>query len=291
MPTEKCCQRQVFWNPVPITTHSNTCTNTGTTECVTETARSVKPLRGTGSALVSIAKTEGLATLWRGLSLTLFMAAPSNIVYFTGYELLRDSSPISAYTTLNPLLCGALARVLAGTAVAPLELLKTRLQSVPNNQSMLSTLIKDLGSELKIKGPQVLFRGLTLMLWRDVPFSGVYWASYEYFKALFDKNLNVTGKPDSELFVHSFLAGSVSGSIAALLTNPFDVGKTRLQISNEKEKSIVKFMSDIAKFEGFGALYVGFVPRLLKIAPSCAIMISSYELGKRFFAKTSQQLS
>jgi solute carrier family 25 protein 39/40 len=33
-------------------------------------------------------------------------------------------------------------------------------------------------------------------------------------------------------------------------------------------------------------LYVGLLPRLLKIAPSCAIMISSYELGKRFFANS-----
>jgi hypothetical protein len=31
--------------------------------------------------------------------------------------------------------------------------------------------------------------------------------------------------------------------------------------------------------------YLGCIPRLAKIAPSCAIMISSYEVGKTFFAR------
>lgn len=32
----------------------------------------------------------------------------------------------------------------------------------------------------------------------------------------------------------------------------------------------------------------GFLPRLIKVAPACAIMISTYEFGKAFFHKHNQ---
>ena len=306
LPSTNCCKKQVFWEaPIAATSAaiSSTLGNNKSPGCVTSDNVCItdKKMNGTWNAIYQISKSEGPTTLWRGLSLTLLMAAPANIVYFTGYEVLRDNSPIKHYDVLNPLLCGSIARVLAGTTVAPIELLKTRLQSIPssaqNKTNALKNLLTNASQELKTKGPKTLFKGLELTLWRDVPFSGIYWASYEYFKNFFSNNLNVMSNDEYNLFLHSFLSGSISGSIAALATNPFDVGKTRLQISIEnnngtlcttsKNPSMFKFMSDIWKFEGFGALYVGIVPRVLKIAPSCAIMISSYELGKRFFSKTN----
>lgn len=287
-PPVDCCRREVFWK------HPNA-SNPVASCATTEVPCSTKPLGRTVSALFTIGRNEGFATLWRGLSLTLLMAAPANIIYFTGYELLRDSSPIAHMTWLNPLLCGSIARSIAGTCIAPLELLKTRLQSIPSAERKLASLVDDLRIDVAQKGPRVLFRGLALTLWRDVPFSGIYWSSYEYFKHMLASNpsWHFTQSNDTNLFLHSFISGSISGSIAAFATNPFDVGKTRLQISSEskstgfKEKKLAKFMSDIVKYEGVGALYVGLIPRLLKVAPSCAIMISSYELGKKFFSSSS----
>lgn len=31
--------------------------------------------------------------------------------------------------------------------------------------------------------------------------------------------------------------------------------------------------------------FLGFMPRVIKVAPACAVMISSYEFGKAFFHK------
>jgi len=317
LPSSNCCKRQVFWEaspPIATSTTRNTLIPLSSSSSSSSTSITApgcstsdhicitdKKMNGTWNAIYRISQTEGPTTLWRGLSLTLLMAAPANIVYFTGYEVMRDNSPIKHMDVLNPLLCGSIARVLAGTTVAPIELLKTRLQSIPSSAQSktgaLKNLITSATQEIKLKGPKALFRGLELTLWRDVPFSGIYWASYEYFKSFFSENVNCFKNDEYNLFLHSFLSGSISGSIAALATNPFDVGKTRLQISIEnstdnigttkKNPSMFKFMSDIWKIEGFNALYVGIVPRILKIAPSCAIMISSYELGKRFFSKTN----
>ncbi|CCH46467.1 Solute carrier family 25 member 39 [Wickerhamomyces ciferrii] len=320
LPSSNCCKRQVFWEtatqaatqastssagttiPLQSRTGFNTLTNTKTNQnCITTDHICItdKKLSGTWNALYKIGKAEGPTTLYRGLSLTLLMAAPANIVYFTGYELLRDNSPLRSWEVLNPLLCGSIARVLAGTSVAPIELLKTRLQSMPSSSktqsNALGQLLKSVNQEIQIKGiRRALFKGLELTLWRDVPFSGIYWASYEFFKNKLSTRVNFWKNDEYNLFLTSFLSGSISGTIAALATNPFDVGKTRLQISiendgknlsNKKANSMFTFMKNIWKIEGFGALYVGIVPRVLKIAPSCAIMISSYELGKRFFSK------
>jgi solute carrier family 25 protein 39/40 len=295
LPNSECCKRQVFWSHDACATIDEI--------CITD-----KKMTGIIRPMLEISQKEGILTLWRGLSLTLLMAAPSNIVYFTGYEYMKERSPISHYETINPLICGSMARALAGTVVSPIELLRTRLQSIPHrinsSTSVMGELFSTVRSEIRSRGPTVLFRGLSLTLWRDVPFSGIYWANYEFFKKHLSANfrffktegVDKNKTLDYDLFFNSFLSGSISGSIAAVFTNPFDVGKTRLQISSEptnnnsltaaSDKSMLKFMKDIVRYEGFGALYVGLLPRLLKIAPSCAIMISSYELGKRFFANS-----
>ncbi|KAK6198774.1 mitochondrial carrier domain-containing protein [Scheffersomyces amazonensis] len=264
-------------------------------------AENCSKITSTFQGFSSVARNEGLATLWRGLSITLLMTVPSNIVYFTGYEYLRDNLPTSKHP-LNPLLCGSLARILSTTCVAPFELIKTRLQSIPSDSTrspkILSNLLKDSFNLVRQKGVGTLFTGLQITLWRDAPFSGIYWSCYELLKSSIGKALKADfdrpsgGQDDWKVFTTSFLSGSISGTIAAFFTNPFDVGKTRLQITSQhkikrgnkyKYPSMFSFLIQIYKKEGIGALYAGFVPRVMKIAPACAIMISSYEVGKKIF--------
>lgn len=75
--------------------------------------------------------------------------------------------------------------------------------------------------------------------------------------------------------------------IAASVTTPFDVLKTRAQMSAVDSTSIqssgmFKAWNGIVKTEGSKGLFKGIVPRVVKIAPACAITISSYEITKRF---------
>ena len=48
-------------------------------------------------------------------------------------------------------------------------------------------------------------------------------------------------------------------------------------------------LARIARAEGAPALFAGVLPRLAKVAPSCAIMIASYEMGKRYFGTLQPQ--
>lgn len=256
-------------------------------------------ITSTVQGMMSISHNEGPKALWRGLLLTLFMAVPSNIIYFTGYEYIRDHSFVQL-PVLNPLLCGSLARVMAATVISPVELLKTRFQSIPSETAatagrgnVLLSLVRDSMKMVLSHGVGLLFRGLNITLWRDVPFLGIYWLLYEFFKERLGRAMDVSFSDNSKrqedwkIFVVSFVSGSLGGLIAAFFTNPFDVGKTRLQIqaeqAQEPRRSMFLFLYHIYKTEGVSALYGGFAPRVMKVVPLCAIMISSYEIGKKIF--------
>lgn len=255
--------------------------------CVAEET-ALRRFSGTWEGLVKISKNEGLSSLWRGLSPTLFMAVPSTVIYFVGYEQLR--SYVNNDAAWAPLLCGGLARTASATAISPIEMLRTRLQSAThqgkNASESFREVTRGIQEMVKTKGVKTLWRGLNLTLWRDVPFSAVYWLGYERTKASISE-LGVTSP-----FLQSFLSGGISGTFAALLTTPFDVAKTKRQIV-EREKdaaqSMWKMMATIKAEEGIRGLWKGTVPRCLKVSPACAIMISSYEIGKRAFGRRVEQ--
>ncbi len=48
-------------------------------------------------------------------------------------------------------------------------------------------------------------------------------------------------------------------------------------------------MKRIYATEGFRGLFTGYVPRIVKVAPACAIMISTYEYGKSFFVRYNKE--
>ena len=124
--------------------------------------------------------------------------------------------------------------------------------------------------------------------------------------------------------MHSFVSGAGAGGIAAFFTTPFDVVKTRRQMSSQAEAHTIEscdhfglkeyssgsqhhnacqqrniisttrvhniggtfgHMREILKDEGVTGLWRGNSTRMVKVAPACAIMIACYEAGKKVFAE------
>ncbi|KAF5645417.1 mitochondrial carrier family [Fusarium sp. NRRL 25303] len=300
-------------------------------ECAVEEVQR-RTFSSTFDGLRKIARNEGVTTLWRGLSPTLVMAVPSNIIYFTGYDYLRfnPKSPFSHFSdTSAPLTAGSAARVLAATAVSPIELVKTRMQAA-HGASTTNHLVEAFESVKEMVGSHgytALWRGLTLTLWRDVPFSGLYWWGYESIRSRLtdyreqrhghslplEEDLSEARRRSqvqenhTETFVDAFTAGALSGAFASFVTTPFDVGKTRTQIYQDsskkvkqssgsavaapEERSMVRLLWHIFKTEGASGLWKGWIPRTLKVAPACAIMISSYEVAIMYTLNCADGLS
>lgn len=245
---------------------------------------------GTLDAFVKITRHEGLRSLWSGLPPTLVMAVPATVIYFTCYDQLRDflRYGLGFQGSHIPLVAGGLARLGAVTVISPLELVRTKMQSRQLSYSELRVCIR---SAVAQDGLLSLWRGWGPTVLRDVPFSALYWFNYELVKAQLCEQSRVT----QANFSISFTAGAVSGAIAAILTLPFDVVKTRRQIqlgemdtlgvSFKKTTSTWHIMKDIWAEMGYKGLFAGFMPRVIKVAPACAVMISTYEFGKAFFQK------
>ncbi|KAJ1969288.1 Carrier protein, mitochondrial, partial [Dimargaris xerosporica] len=256
-----------------------------------------RPITGTLDGLMQIGRHEGLTSLWRGLSPTLVMSVPTTVIYFVGYDLLRDKIGQRFHDQPNldvysPFVAGATARALSATVISPLELVRTRMQSSASHN--LPVVLRGVATMVQSLGVWSLWRGLAPTLWRDVPFSAIYWTSYEAVKkSLAHYCVTSTGSHSlsaTDNFRLSFLSGALSGMLAATLTIPFDVAKTRRQIDlahgpiDHTLENTFPLMRRIVRQEGFAGLYRGLSARLFKVAPACAIMISSYEMGKKFFA-------
>ncbi|KAF2500326.1 mitochondrial carrier [Lophium mytilinum] len=327
----QCC-REVFW----INNNAQYCVagptvapiNPASLSCaVEETERTT--INSTLDGLRKIARNEGARTLWRGLSPTLAMAVPANVIYFAGYDWLR-TAPKSPFKNIVPdayvpLAAGGTARIMAAVVVGPIEIFKTRMQAAHHTTTPAGHFretLDGLREMVAAQGVRSLWRGLTLTLWRDVPFSAIYWWGYETGRnTLTDARGRAEARKDGVEFargagvekvrrrsrsrshenhtatlVDSFVAGATSGAVAAFVTTPFDVGKTRQQVMRHagdtsgqvidgivrpEDRSMPRFLLHIFKEQGMSGLFRGWAARCLKVAPACAIMISSYEIGKK----------
>jgi len=241
-------------------------------------------VNGFFDAVRHVWRVEGMRGLWKGVGTSLIMGVPASTAYILTYNHLLTVSlpPLMSSDALVPLSAGILARSAITTFVSPLELVRTNLQSTPlssDKPHTLRSVLTSVRSLVQKNGVQSLWRGLGPTLWRDVPFSGLYWASYETWKKAFARN----GHQGTWV---AFLSGAVSGTSAALLTSPFDVLKTRRQalimsVSNNSVTKTIPLLLRIVRTEGASALFAGTIPRIVKIAPACGIMISCFEgIGK-----------
>lgn len=182
--------------------------------------------RSTLDAFFKIAQLEGVRSWWKGLSPTLAMAVPATVIYYTGYDQLKVAFGFQPHqkNVVAPMLAGSLSRTLAVAAICPMELVRTKMQSRLGYS--YKELVSVIRSAVQQNGVLSLWRGLAPMLLRDVPFSIFYWFSYEYLKL----ELNSALDPSYSTVV-PFVSGSMSGSVAAVLTNPLDVAKTHMQVS------------------------------------------------------------
>lgn len=123
-----------------------------------------------------------------------------------------------------------------------------------------------------------LYKGASACLLRDVPFSAIYFPTYNHLKR------DMFGESQTKKLgvLQLLTAGAIAGMPAAYLTTPCDVIKTRLQVEARKGEATYNGLVDCArkimKDEGFKAFFKGGPARILRSSPQFGFTLAAYEV-------------
>jgi len=211
----------------------------------------------------------GFANVYRGLGPVAIGSGPGASLFFVTYETSKAKlkSVKGIPDSIKHIMAASISEVAACLVRVPTEVLKTRQQT--SSTSLLSAL----KSTLADGGAGNLYRGFGITLFREVPFACLQFPVYEGLKSKYG---------DTPL--RSAACGSLSGALAAGLTTPLDVVKTRYQIgysaSNVKYESSAHVVRLLVEEEGARAFMKGVEPRVMWIGIGGFVFFGAYEGAK-----------
>lgn len=127
-----------------------------------------------------------------------------------------------------------------------------------------------------------LYRGAGITIAREIPFTVLQFTMWESMKENYAQRYLVGAGTDRQMPAStSALFGSVAGAIAAGLTTPLDVIKTRVMLARREDgghaavrvKDVVRGIAQ----EGMGTFWRGIGPRVAWIGIGGAVFLGSYQ--------------
>lgn len=211
--------------------------------------------------------------LYRGIASPILAEAPKRAMKFSMNEQYKKffSDASGRLSGLGYAAAGCCAGMTEAVVNCPFELVKVRMQARSNaklykNTMHAAKLIVD------TEGPLTLYRGFGSMLWRNGVWNGAYFGVIEQVRRQLPSSTSERGKLGI-----NFIAGTISGLVATVANTPFDVVKSRVQNTLPDQPRHYTYtlpaLATIAREEGPRALYKGFVPKVLRLAPGGGIML------------------
>ena len=216
-------------------------------------------------------------SLYAGLSSQAIMAFPLSFTYFFAYENLKRRMslklPGSDPTPMVHLWSGVGAEVCTSVIRTPLETIKQQMQ-IGLDPSMRATC----RSIFALRSASGFYQGYFSVLLKEIPYSAIQMPIYEMLKKL-TRSARRPGVAEEPLSIlENARNGMASGSLAAIVTHPMDVVKTKLMINREKEvMSYWQCVQRIYRADGFLGFYKGGLIRVANIAMLSVIFFSCYE--------------
>ncbi|XP_063995772.1 mitochondrial glutamate carrier 1-like [Diachasmimorpha longicaudata] len=236
-------------------------------------------------------KAEGYFGMYKGSGVNILLITPEKAIKLTANDMFRhylSPGPGQPLPLEREMLAGGSAGACQIVITTPMELLKIQMQDAGRVAAAAKSAGKSipkisawsLTQELfKKRGIMGLYQGTGATALRDVTFSVIYFPLFARLNDLGPKR-----EDGSSVFWCSFLAGCTAGSTAALLVNPFDVIKTRLQAINKAPgeptyNGVMDCIMTTLKNEGPTAFFKGGACRMIVIAPLFGIAQTVYYLG------------
>ncbi|KAK1363923.1 calcium-binding mitochondrial carrier protein SCaMC-1-like [Heracleum sosnowskyi] len=239
------------------------------------------------SAVRNIWKEGGVLGFFRGNGLNVVKVAPESAIKFYTYEILKNfigdinGEAKGDIGTSGRLIAGGLAGAVAQTAIYPMDLVKTRLQTYVCEKGKVPSLGKLSRDILVHEGPRAFYKGIVPSLLGIIPYAGIDLAAYETLKDM-SKTYIASDEPGPLVQLG---CGTVSGALGATCVYPLQVVRTRMQAQRSSSTTAYTGMSDVFRrtfqLEGLRGFYKGLFPNLLKVVPAASITYLVYETMKK----------
>lgn len=198
-------------------------------------------------------------------------------------KLYRSAFGVPKMTQSLSILTGASAGATEAIVVVPFELIKIRLQdraSAGKYNGMVDTFVKIVRNE----GLLALYNGLESTMWRHILWNAGYFGCIFQVRALL-----ATAENKTQQMRNDIVSGTVGGTVGTILNTPMDVVKSRIQNSPKVPGRPPKYnwawpaVGTVMREEGFGALYKGFLPKVLRLGPGGGILLVVFTGVMDFF--------
>ncbi|KAJ9121237.1 hypothetical protein QFC24_004912 [Naganishia onofrii] len=226
-----------------------------------------------------IVAKEGASRLYRGIIPPLMLEAPKRAIKFAANSYwgnIFTSNGAQPMTQSLAILTGCAAGATESFVVTPFELVKIRLQDKASTYTSPSDVIKKTVAKEGVMG---LYNGMEATFWRHVSWNGGYFGTIYTVRGVLPKAESKSG----ELF-NNFVSGAIGGAVGTMINTPFDVVKSRIQMHSTGEWTFPALLRT-AREEGVGALYKGFAPKVLRLAPGGGVLLLVVEALSTVFRK------
>ncbi|XP_074491759.1 mitochondrial coenzyme A transporter SLC25A42-like [Sebastes fasciatus] len=197
----------------------------------------------------------------------------------------KDLRP--GWTAVDSLLCGAFAGAIAKTVIAPLDRTKIIFQ-VSTNRFSAKEAFRFIYCSYMKDGLLSLWRGNSATMIRVMPYAAIQFCSHDQYKKVLGGYYGYQGKALPPL--PRFLAGSLAGTTATMLTYPLDMVRARMAVTaREMYCNIMHVFMRISQEEGIRTLYRGFTPTIMGVIPYAGITFFTYETLKKLHTEKTKR--
>eukprot|EP01061_Rhynchopus_euleeides_P030618 TRINITY_DN50861_c0_g1_i1.p2 TRINITY_DN50861_c0_g1~~TRINITY_DN50861_c0_g1_i1.p2 ORF type:complete len:274 (+),score=109.54 TRINITY_DN50861_c0_g1_i1:60-881(+) len=217
-------------------------------------------------------KAGGFRGVYKGIVPVILGSAPGAALFFSTYEAGKHYLP-NDRPALNHMGAACLGEVGACLVRVPTETVKQKMQ-----MGQYNTLATALRGILKDEGfVGGLYRGYPVTVCREIPFALIQFPLWESLKSQFAYDEH--GKKND---IMASACGAFAGGLAAAVTTPLDVAKTRIMLGKDRngvayDHKVGSTLMRILKDEGFTVLFSGLIPRVKIISIGGLIFFGAYE--------------
>ncbi|XP_020511300.1 mitochondrial glycine transporter B [Labrus bergylta] len=186
-----------------------------------------------------------------------------------------------AHPAIKAFMCGSLSGTCSTLLFQPLDLVKTRLQTLHSNMKPGSSrvgMVTMLRSVVRTEKLLGLWKGISPSFVRTIPGVGIYFSTYYSLKQHFFQE----GRPGA---LDAVLLGGGARTVAGVFMLPVTVIKTRFECGRYSYQSVTGALRSVCRTEGPAALFSGLMATLLRDVPFSGIYVMFYSQTKASLPK------